>query len=547
MKKEAVTMEHPARRIAVNQIGYPAEGTKQAIFREKGTFELVEAASGVPVLRGTTGEPRFDEASGLSVCVGDFSSATTPGRYFIRHVESGEASATFAIDPSPYAGVQRGLLKAFYFFRCGMALTEPYAGPWTRDACHLAEGIVYSDPRRRLDGSGGWHDAGDYGKYTVPAAKALADLLLACECYPHAFREPLPLPETDGVMPDVLHECRWELDFLFKMQDPESGGAFHKLTTKRFPPLDRKAEDDRDDQYFLPASPTATGCFAAVMAMAARIYRPFDAGYADRCLAAALRAWDWLQANPDAPIFKNPEDVHTGEYGDTCDDDERFWAAAELYRTTGEARFHKEAKRLAALPFSKTELGWADVGGYGTLACLLQEEHRIDPALRVDLLDAWKARADKIVQTAAADGFGVSLGVKDYIWGSNMLVMNNAMHLLLAHRFFGDPAYEQTALDQVHYLLGRNAPDMSYVTGFGDRAVRNPHYRPGVADGVEDPVPGFVSGGPNAGLQDEAARKALEGQPPALCILDHEDSYSTNEVTIYWNSPAVFAISHWMK
>lgn len=539
-------MHQPARRIAVNQVGYPAEAEKIAIFLDEGNFEVIDAASGAVAFRGTTGALRPDEASGLAVAAGDFSPVTAAGRYYVRQVETGHRSAEFAINPSPYGDVQRGLLKAFYFFRCGMDLTEPFAGPWGHKACHLVGGIVYDDPGRRRDGRGGWHDAGDYGRYTVPAAKAVADLLLAHDCYPQAFRRPLPLPETDGVLPDVLHEVRWELDFLFKMQDEASGGAFHKLTTKRFPPLDRKPEEDAEDLYFLPVSPTATGCFAAVMAMAARVCRPFDAAFADRCLAAARRAWDWLAANPDAPDFNNPADVLTGEYGDTCNDDERYWAAMELYRTTGEPHFHEAAKRLAARPFSKTELGWADTGGYGTIAYLLMEEAGTDPALRRTLLDEWKAKADELIRTADGEGFRVAIRRNQYVWGSNMLVMNHAMHLLLAHRLFGEAACERAALDQVHYLLGRNAVDASFVSGFGDRAVRHLHYRPNVADGVDDPAPGFVSGGPNAGLHDPAAREALAGKPPAQCFLDHVDSYSTNEVTIYWNSPAVFVFSHFL-
>jgi endoglucanase len=535
-----------ARRIRVNQVGYPTDAEKIAIFLDEGPFEVVDAVTGTAVWRGAAAGDRHDEASGLHVAAGDFSPVTAAGRYYLRHVATGERSAEFAISPSVYEPVQRGLLKAFYYFRCGTALAESFAGPWTHGACHLADGIVYGEAGRRLDGSGGWHDAGDYGKYTVPAAKAVADLLLAYECYPDAFRRPLPLPETDGAMPDVLHECRWELAFLLKMQDPDSGGAFHKLTTKRFPPLDRKPEDDLDDLYFMPVSPTATGGFAAVMAMAARAYRPFDAAFANRCLAAALRAWEWLEARPDAPNFKNPPDVATGEYGDDCSDDERYWAAAELYRTTGETRFYDEAARLHKLPFSKTELGWADVGGYGTLALLLHDEYRVAAGLRASLLDAWKNRADQLVARAVKDGFRTTLEKADYIWGSNMLAMNRAMHLLVARRLFGDPLYERTALDQVHYLLGRNAPDISYVTGFGDRAVRDPHYRPGAADGVDEPVPGFVAGGPNANLQDDIARNRLAGKPPALCFADHKDSYSTNEVTIYWNSPAVFVFSHWV-
>jgi len=38
-------------------------------------------------------------------------------------------------------------------------------------------------------------------------------------------------------------------------------------------------------------------------------------------------------------------------------------------------------------------------------------------------------------------------------------------------------------------------------------------------------------------------RKYVRGKPPAQCCIDHRDSCAGNEVTIFWNSPAVFAVS----
>jgi endoglucanase len=542
-----VTTHTNSRSVTVNQIGYPADAAKIAYFTGGGrSFEVVNAATGEAVYRGETGTAVQDAASGVAVAAGDFSAVTAPGHYRIAY--EGSVSAEFEVSEQPYAEVHRGLLKAFYYYRCGTELTEEFAGPWTHGPCHMSHGIVHGDPDRRLDGCGGWHDAGDYGKYTGPGAKAVADLLLAFELYPSAFSRAIPLPETDDRMPDVLHECRWELDFLMKMQDPETGGAFHKLTTLKFPPLDTRPEDDLGDLYFSPISVTATADFAAVMALAARIYRPYDAAYAERCLAAAKRAAAWLEQNPELPGFKNPNDVFTGEYGDRRGDaDERYWAAAELYRTTGDAAYHEQFKKLAAGDFPKYELGWADMGGYGTIAYLLGGESQADAALYATLKQGLRAEAERIAAICKADGYGVSLGQTDYKWGSNMNVMNNAMLLLIAYHVHGDAAFEACALDQVHYLLGRNVLDTSYVTGFGDRAYNEPHYRPGVADGIDEAVPGFVSGGPNAGLQDDAMKAHLTGKPPAQCFIDHKDSYAGNEVTIYWNSPAVFAFSHWVK
>ncbi|MNP21705.1 Cellulose 1,4-beta-cellobiosidase precursor [compost metagenome] len=156
----------------------------------------------------------------------------------------------------------------------------------------------------------------------------------------------------------------------------------------------------------------------------------------------------------------------------------------------------------------------------------------------------WLLEAERLVRQSSQDGYFISLRTEDYIWGSNMLVMNNAMLLLIAYHLQDDSTFEACALNHLHYLMGRNVLDLSYVTGFGDRSVLHPHHRPSVGDDVVAPVPGMVVGGPDRGLHDDYVREHLQGLPAAQCFADHEDSYSTNEVTIYWNSPALFLVSH---
>lgn len=543
------------RDITVNQVGYPVNGRKLAILTGTGGgYRVVDAANGAVVFKGETKDAGWDPVSGAHVHIADFSELTGQGEYRIERTvgsapNTGDEAPTgvaagssgiFAISDKPYKELQRGLLKAFYYYRCGVELTEAFAGPWAHPPCHTSAGIVHGHPERRRFASGGWHDAGDYGKYSGAGAKAVADLLFAYELYPAAFAEPLPLPESDGATPDVLLECKVELDWLLLMQDEDNGGVFHKLTTLQFPPLDTMPEDDLNELYFSPVSATATADFAGVMALAARLYRPFDEEYAALCLAAAEKAWSWLQQHPEVPGFRNPEGISTGEYGDKADSDERYWAAAELYRTTGNAVYHDAFRKLAGLEFSKTELGWTDMGGYGTAAYLLGGEEGANKELYASLKETWLAEAQRLLQQSERDRYRISLREEDYIWGSNMVLMNNAMALLLAERLSGDPQYADCALEHVHYMMGRNVLDISYVTGYGDRPVMYPHHRPSVGDGVADPVPGLVSGGPNRGLQDEYVAELLKGQPAARCFADHELSYATNEVTIYWNSPAVF-------
>lgn len=537
-------MRNLRKDIKINQLGYRLADRKTAIFAyQGGEFDVVNEETGQIVYQAATEELGFDEASGELVHTGDFSKLAQRGLYRIRLKDQAE-SYPFVIEDQPYQALHKGILKAFYFYRCGMDLVEAFAGEWTHKACHLEQGIVYGQEHRHLDSCGGWHDAGDYGKYVVPGAKAAADLMLAYEFYPEVFTEAIPLPETDAMMPGVLHEVRYELNWLFKMQDPVSHGVFHKLTTKQFPDFLTLPEHDTDELYFSPISATATGCFAGVMAMAARVYRVFDAEFADQCLEAAVRAWRWLTQNPDVPGFINPPDIATGEYGDRDDRDERYWAAAELYRTTGAESYRLAVETSLKGDFKRYEFGWADMGGYGTIAYLMTANK--DTALHQVLIKGLLDAADHYVQQSNKEGYGISLAPEEYIWGSNMLVMNRAMLLLIADFFEQNTAYVQAALDHLHYLLGRNAMNISYVTGFGANAVLNPHYRPSMAMSKVEPVPGLVSGGPAVGLMDAYAAKVLQGQPPAKSFVDHHKSYSTNEVTIYWNSPAVFVLSHFI-
>ncbi|WP_058303658.1 glycoside hydrolase family 9 protein [Gorillibacterium timonense] len=530
-----------------NQVGYlPTERKRFNVQGSEERFEIVEAKTGTVVWRGTTSPGLTDKASGEQAAKGDFSDLREPGTYLIHTARFEDAELTIADDC--YHELHQALLRAFYYLRCGMELTEPFAGPWTHGACHRRQALIYGTDEYR-EVNGGWHDAGDYGKYTVAAAVAVADLLLAYEFNPAAFVRPLPLPETGSVqgMPDVLHECRYELEFLLKMQASD-GGAFHKVTTYNFCGLDVMPEDDRLPLVLSPVSSTATGDLAAILALAARIYEPWDADFTSRCLDAAESAWSWMLRHPEGVPFHNPPEIKTGEYGDKCDRDERFWAAAELFRTTGKEDYHDALKQaVEGGGFDRCELGWVEVGGYGTIAYLFTDRLKTDAHLRSKLREEWLKRARRYQETAERDGYGVALEPDEYKWGSNMTILNHAQLLLIASIEASDALYRQTALEQLHYLLGRNVLGQSYVTGFGKNPIRHPHYRPGVGDGIEEAVPGMVSGGANPGLHDDYAREHLTGRPPAASFVDHELCYSCNEITIYWNSPAVFVTSFFVS
>ena len=526
--------------VRVNQVGYaPQDRKTAAVLGTKGSF-LLRTLEGREVLSGTLEcAAGVDAASGDRVCWADFSAAPA-GRYRIELPELG-LCAPIDVREQPYEPLLRALLKGLYYMRCGCALEAEHAGPWTHGLCHTLPAVNYGDLCANRDVSGGWHDAGDYGKYVVPGATAVAMLLLAFERCPQAFAAPTGIPGSGG-MPDVLREARWELEWLLKMQ-LSNGSVLHKATTVTFPGF-CMPEDDDGQIVVSPVSTAATADFAACLAMASRIYAPYDSPWAALLLERARLAWQWLQVTPDKP-FRNPRGVVTGEYGDTDLRDERLWAAVALYRATGEAPFADAAAALLGGDVDKTDFGWSEVGGFAAAEALAMEN--CPPALRQPLEQAVRARAQRLHAVAQADGYRVPMAAEDYIWGSTMVLMNHAALLLLAAQYCDQPEYAQTALDSVHWLLGRNPLSQCFVTGFGRRPILWPHYRPAEADMVEAPVPGLVSGGPNRNRQDRAVQKLLPVEtPPARMFVDDSSSYSSNEVAIYWNTAAIFVVAHFV-
>lgn len=531
--------------IYCDQTGYLPHSVKTAVMTEGKTFDVIrlEGASERTVLSGAVWDAGPDAASGDHVYVADFSDICEDGVYYIRS-DAGAQSHRFRIGRDVYRALQADMIKALYFQRCGCELEEKYAGVYKHPCCHTGDAVLWEDRSVVKEVKGGWHDAGDYGRYISPAAVAVAHLLYAFVLFPDSFRDSLNIPESGNGIPDVLNECRYELEWMLKMQD-EEGGAYHKLTSIMHVAF-IMPQEDKDQFYIFPVSSMATADYAAVMALASRVYRTYDSGFADRLFAAAKRAWGWLEKHPEYVGFKNPEGCNTGEYGDICDLDERLWAAAEMLITTGDAKYQDALSRLMREDLTRTDFGWTDVSGFAALAVLTDRTHAASQDTGDALRAAVLAEADRLVDVAAHSGYGVAMEPEDYVWGSNMVVLNRGMLLVLAALISEDKgAYEETALAQLHYLLGKNAMDYSYVTGYGEHAFMHPHNRPTECDGIELPMPGWVSGGPFKTPADEVGRKAIpQGTPPMKCYLDDAACYSLNEITIYWNSPAVFVAAY---
>lgn len=500
--------------IHTDQLGYlPNRVKKAVVLSDDLKFTVCRAENGEAVYSGMLSEPKRSEASDENVRSADFSEVTQAGKYYIK--AGGSRSYPFIIDEKPYSDLSAAVLEMFNRQKCGVAVD---CGVWSHPACHTSLAAVYGTDKKK-DVSGGWHDAGDYGRYIVAAAVAAADLLLAYEMSPE--------PDLN-----VLDTVWFELEWMLKMQDEVTGGVYHKVTCKDFCGFDVMPEDETEELILSPISGTATADFAAVTAMASRFYPE----KCDILLKAAKRAWEWCEANPDAPGFKNPEGVTTGEYGDFNSRDEYFWAACELFAAAKEDKYHDYIKSSEVY----SGLGWGNVGAFGLAAYLFRTGKHADGEVYARMENTLNAACLDIIDRYKDDPYGVSLGVI-YRWGSSMVIANNAMMLLLGNRLNKNDGYIEAAYEHIHYLLGRNPLSQCYITGFGPTAPQNPHHRPSAAKKLA--MPGMVVGGPDMTLCDEALKKLCKDKPPAKCYLDDRDSFASNEIAIYWNSPVYFVLS----
>ena len=553
--------------ININQVGYLPDDYKIAVFRYEsagGSFFVLNENKEI-VFTGQQTDPIQSQASGEFNCTGDFSMVTQPGTYTISDGR-GSQSFSFVIGENRYDQLFLSMFQMFYLQRCGMDLDVNLAGDFCHVACHMSDAVIYGTNITK-DVSGGWHDAGDYGRNVVTGALTVVNLF---EIYSNNSmvlqrlgEDNLNIPESGNGVPDILDEARYELEWLLKMQDEESGGVYHKVTAKTYPG-EVLPQDEVEQLVIAPVSTTATADFAAVMAMAGKYYLEYDSYFAKRCENAAIKAWVYLENNPASIAFVNPTEIVTAEFSDSIDGDERYFAAIELFITTQNEKYLWVLTNIAEKGKLYSGYSWSDVGSYANEELIsyidnLTEEP--DPILKVycDKVKAnMQSQAQNLLKLAKEDAYGISLGT-EYYCGSNGAIAANGRSLLVASMnngtkedFASDEEnailtndYVNYAKEHLDYILGANSLSISFVTGFGQTTPKNTHHRPSIV--LEASMPGMLVGGANKNLEDTYAASALNEVAPAKCYIDNAESYSTNEVAVYRNSQMLFLLANFME
>lgn len=577
--------------ILTNQVGYFTNRAKKATFlcTDKNGMDFeIKDASGRSVYSGSSEYFGYDEDSDDTVHIIDFSDFNEEGTYYIE-TENGAKSREFTVGgSSSYSSMLYDALNYFYQNRSGIEIESKYitsgdadslarAAGHSSDIAEIQQTWGYSGSSGTVDVTGGWYDAGDHGKYVVNGGFSLWMLQNQYETavkygYEDVFADgTMNIPENSNGNPDLLDEARWQMEWMLKMivdSGEYEGMVYHKAHDEKWTALGLAPADDEMKRIIKPPTTAATLNLAACAAQAARLWDGIDDDFAKECLEASEKCYAAAKKHPDmyAPL---DESIGGGAYGDDNVTDEFYWAACELYITTGDKDYYEDAKDSKFFLDVPTSLDggesvdtvgsfdWGHVAALGTLSMALNED-----AVGGNNADAAKesilAASDYYIDLENSQGYGLpygpsTIGYNDsdtgYIWGSNSFVADNSIVMAYAYLLSGEDKYADGVVSGVDYLLGRNAVDYSYVTGYGTHAVENPHHRYW-ANQIDDTFPkapcGVLSGGPNSGMQDPWVKGSgwKKGEiAPQKCYLDHIEAWSVNECTINWNASLAWIIA----
>ncbi|WP_245608609.1 glycoside hydrolase family 9 protein [Saccharibacillus sacchari] len=532
--------EVSAAPIKVNQVGYPSGGDKYALV--SGYYNELDAKVGTPfeVKRTSDGESvysgklslvrAYDPSSGEKVLKADFTPLQEAGEYEIVVDGIAAPSASFKVGADVYGDLLTDVQRFFYYQRANDDLDEQHAGEFAREGLHKIDRNLplQSDPSIKKDVSGGWWDAGDTGKYVTAAATAVSDLLWAYEAYPKAFPDgQLNIPESGNGVSDLLDEIKVETDFFLKMQDPATGGFYAYVI--REPEPNRFIMDGEGPESIIPTAQTANTVGA--LAHASLVFKSTESleDYSNTLLQSAVKGWAYLEQQPE--YIAQPD----GPYNDGNDKNDRFYAAAALYRATGEAKYGDYVKAhyqefahvFDSTNFSHGINGMEMIGYYHYLSA-----PQADPQIREWFAAKYGVWRENVLDATLNRTVWGNSTQNAFYWGANSNVASVPVSLAIGSRILGtfDEDNIRAASSNLNYLLGINPLQLSYITGYGENRIRSTHHEIYMRDFIIEMPNGYMAGGPNNS----------KAKFPAKAYNESTIDWETNEQALNYNSPLIY-------
>ncbi|MBN2450797.1 MAG: glycoside hydrolase family 9 protein [Lentisphaeria bacterium] len=607
LARDAVTFElDPARlrseAVHVNQVGFRPDdpvklafvsfwaGTGGPLEYAAGTaFQLVDDKTGGVVFSGkATLAKRADEQGNKTradIHELDFSAFRTPGTYRVS-LDGVGCSFPFEIGPDVWKTAFVKSMRGLYCQRSGIALGPPHT-PFVRPrGFHPDDGVtVYvSEPRspgeqgidRELnpglralvasyeatgrfqrwvqdltnrvapDAWGGYMDAGDWDRRPDHALMPLLLFDLA-EMLPDSLEHwTFGTPDSADGVPDLINEALWEVDFLRRMQQAD-GSVYGAIESGEHPRRGEASWQESLPIFAYARTPGVAFSYAADAARAALWFQTHDGpdtarGYRE----SALRAFAWAESQL---VGEGPDGAgrRPGRPGAAGPQDARCLAAAELYRLTGDGKWHEiflttTRFRDPSVPFLTSHLGHlTDPQGVAAWTYLRTEHPGIDRAMQGNIRTALLRDADRDLSFTASTDFHWSGGPgREIKWGA--LSKPESHNLVRAHFLTGDPKYLRGIVLSALTGAGANPVNMCYVTGVGSRWPQHPLHEDAYVTG-QPLYEGVTVGGPidpaSRGKHPNAARFERMLYPPVQAWPATESYYDVftyapmNEFTVH--------------
>lgn len=427
--------------IMVDQVGYAVDSSKVAVFRGEilpYTYDIIDAETGKIVYTGTIEAKGNAENSQTGISYGEFTDFTTPGTYYIQADIIGR-SFSFVISQNPYEDIFQAAQKQYYYSRCGFTLSTELAGDAAHNACHTNLAQLKEDAKVQMDVSGGWHMDENGNRDVVEGCQAVNSLLLAYELYGNVFSDDIGIPESGNEIPDIMDEVKYEVDWLLKMQDATSGAVYSTVSVI----------DNQMPSYILYTeniTMDATIQFAATMAKFSYLYQNYDRAFATKCLQAADRAYRYAG--------KYLEDVSAEAY---------FFAAAELYRATGNYGYRTVVHDY----LNKTQkLDMENDSVFLGCTTYLDTKQKVDVTLCEKVIKVLMKEVEDIAYEAKSSAYLTEGNTEQ---SNNDELLWKMARLTVVDHIITNHEYATVLENHIHYFLGRNEQSISYIDGTGSR------------------------------------------------------------------------------
>lgn len=373
--------------------------------------------------------------------------------------------------------------------------------------------------------AGGWFDCGDHVTFGQTFFYSAYVLAKAYDAFPQGFEDNYHGTDysdysasgnwdksggsADGI-PDLLQELKYATDWIIKAtpnsstfyyQKGDAGDDHNTWVTAGYMSTQSVSNGGEPrNTYHNPSDGVMPGFAAGALAIMSRVYRKYDAAYADTCLAHAKLAYAY------ATTYKGQAAASVGQgYPANANPNAAFViAATELYKTTGTQSYSTDATGNAS---NLKNHNWSfcyannDDVGYYNLGTILNSSNYMSTF--------------KSYYVTTYNGYGTGengLSTKSSDWGALRYIASQAFIVALYDKAANVSTYDDFVYNQVDYILGANNAKQSFVVGFCSgcsASPQHPHHRnvylndtnPSDADKQKLPIPthnaqfGYMVGG----------------------------------------------------